>query len=233
MNKALEIFVGAGAGAFTSELLVDVIKEAKKLYAFDDEFKELVSTMEQVLRIISQIEPLQDKDELKTLKDTIDEADKLVKECSAVDQWTVLVKRPYHSREIERINGKMIKFCQVQGTLIILERLSRMSVSPPVFRNYCSVPKPRKVPVGLDWPLMRLKKKLLTDSTVDSLLVSSPGGCGKTTLVTHLCHDEEINGLLSLLQSFQSLLFFLFLIILSVFYFGRALQAYLLLCCLK
>ncbi|KAG2316968.1 hypothetical protein Bca52824_020090 [Brassica carinata] len=218
MNKAVEIAVSSAAGALTSEFLVDVIKEAKKLYEFDGVFKKLVSTMEEVLPIIREIESLQDKDELKTLKDTIDEADKLVKECSAVDQWTVLLKRPYHSREIDRINGQMLNFCQLQVPLIlvrnqiqdrvtleanqkciqtIIEMLSVMSVStvsPSVFRKFCSVPKPRKVPVGLDWPLVRLKKKLLTDSTVDSLLVSAPGGCGKTTLVTHLCHDEEIKG---------------------------------------
>ncbi|KFK28373.1 hypothetical protein AALP_AA8G506900 [Arabis alpina] len=38
-----------------------------------------------------------------------------------------------------------------------------------------------------------LKKKLLNDS-VNTLLVSAPPGCGKTTLVTQLCHDAKIKG---------------------------------------
>ena len=43
-------------------------------------------------------------------------------------------------------------------------------------------------------PLMELKKKLLDDSLA-FLVVCAPPGCGKTTLVTKLFHDQDIRGI--------------------------------------
>ncbi|CAH8360921.1 unnamed protein product [Eruca vesicaria subsp. sativa] len=75
----------------------------------------------------------------------------------------------------------------------INNKLDVLSVSPPVYKDLCSVPKLDKVLVGLDLPLMEIKKKLLDDDdSVVSLVVSAPPGCGKTTLVTQLCHDGGI-----------------------------------------
>lgn len=59
----------------------------------------------------------------------------------------------------------------------------------------CSPPKPRLEPVGLEIPLNELRKKLLMDELSASLnVISAPGGCGKTTLATTLCQDEQIKG---------------------------------------
>ena len=59
------------------------------------------------------------------------------------------------------------------------------------------MPKLNKVLIGLDLPLTKVKTKLLNDGD-DDLVVSAPLGCGKTTLATQLCHDEEIKGFESL-----------------------------------
>ncbi|CAH8361000.1 unnamed protein product [Eruca vesicaria subsp. sativa] len=77
----------------------------------------------------------------------------------------------------------------------IYKELDVLNVSPPVYRDICSVPKIHKLLFGLDLPLMEVKKKLLDDDDDDpvvSLVVSAPPGCGKTTLVTQLCHDDDI-----------------------------------------
>ncbi|CAH8360924.1 unnamed protein product [Eruca vesicaria subsp. sativa] len=75
----------------------------------------------------------------------------------------------------------------------INKKLDVLSVSPPVYMDLCSVPKLDKVLVGLDLPLLDVKKMLLNDDDpVVSLVVSAPPGCGKTTLVTQLCQDGEI-----------------------------------------
>ena len=45
--------------------------------------------------------------------------------------------------------------------------------------------------VGMDLPLMVLKMQLLNEKR-QQLLLTAPGGCGKTTLVKMLGHDQEI-----------------------------------------
>ena len=39
---------------------------------------------------------------------------------------------------------------------------------------------------------MKKLKTLLLEEEVQLLLLTAPGGCGKTTLVKMLCQDEEI-----------------------------------------
>ncbi|KAF8051409.1 hypothetical protein N665_1733s0008 [Sinapis alba] len=68
-------------------------------------------------------------------------------------------------------------------------KIDSLSFYPPVYRDLCSVPELDKVLVGLDLPLLEIKTKLFKD---DDLVVSAPPGCGKTTLVTQLCHDDDI-----------------------------------------
>ncbi|KAK9902930.1 hypothetical protein M0R45_001443 [Rubus argutus] len=58
----------------------------------------------------------------------------------------------------------------------------------------CEVPELPSFTVGLDVPLKELKMKLLKDDQVSMLVVTAPGGCGKTTLATKFCQDEEVKG---------------------------------------
>ncbi|CAN7127929.1 unnamed protein product [Brassica rapa subsp. narinosa] len=216
MNKATELVVGAGVGAVASEILKLVIAEAKLVFAFKTVSKDLASTMEELVPIVREIEQTQgveEVEELKTLKDTIDKAQVLVEECKGVKKWKSVLKS-YYTRRVYKINKKMLDFCQVQLPLILLRNQGRysaltleafnngvetickmiklMHVRPRVYTNLCSVPKlDGKAHVGLDWPLKKLKNKVLDDS-LDSLLVTASPGCGKTTLVTKLCHDQEI-----------------------------------------
>ncbi|CAH8361007.1 unnamed protein product, partial [Eruca vesicaria subsp. sativa] len=258
MNDVVSLGVGSVTGAVVSELLKLVIEEAKMVLAFKSVYKELASTMEDVLPTIIEIEMLQGAEELKKLKDIIDEALVLVRKCSKVNRWNIPSQAKY-ARKIIDIDKRMLKFCQIQLQLIMLrnqrlymrppvqnirppvqnmrppvqfwsapprqpfssptdrtsdmssdvlsvhrvkaleshlqrinKKLDVLSVSPHVYKDLCSVPKLDKVLVGLDLPLMEIKKKLLDDDDVVSLVVSAPPGCGKTTLVTQLCHEHEI-----------------------------------------
>ncbi|XP_062002216.1 probable disease resistance protein At5g66900 [Rosa rugosa] len=54
------------------------------------------------------------------------------------------------------------------------------------------VPELAQFTVGLDEPLKELKMKLLKEDGVSMLVVTAPGGCGKTTLATKFCQDEQV-----------------------------------------
>lgn len=216
MNDWTNLGLGSLGGALFSELLKLVIEEAKKIKAFKPLSKDLVSTMERLLPLTKKIDSLQNEldlgvNELKELRDTIERAGIAVREFPSV-RW---YEKSKYTRKIEGINEDMLKFCQIdlqllqhrnQLTLLGLTgnlkdsvdvlsmRMDVLSVHAPVFRDLCSAPKLDKVLVGLDWPLMEVKKRLLDDSVV-SLVVSAPPGCGKTTLVTQLCNDPEIKGM--------------------------------------
>ena len=58
----------------------------------------------------------------------------------------------------------------------------------------CSVPKPPAFTVGLDKPLKELKTQLLKEEK-QQILLTGPGGCGKTALMKRLGHDQEIKGI--------------------------------------
>lgn len=221
MNDWLNLGLGSISGALVSELLKFLIEEAKKVKDFKPLSKDLASTMERLIPLTKEIDLMQDKldfsvGELKELKDTIEKAKQVVCKCRGGVPW---FKKAKLTREIVGINNAMLKLCQIdlqlimhrnQLTLLVVQenlvdsvaglskRIDHLSLSvsaPPVFMDLCAVPKLNMVPVGLDCALLELKKKLLNDS-VNSLVVSAPPGCGKTTLVTQLCHDKDIKSIM-------------------------------------
>jgi len=57
-------------------------------------------------------------------------------------------------------------------------------------------PEPPQITVGLDKPMKDLKNELFKDG-MSTVVLTAPGGCGKTTLAKKLCHDEAIKGSIS------------------------------------
>ena len=56
----------------------------------------------------------------------------------------------------------------------------------------CSAPDPPKFMVGLD--MMIKLKKLVVEGDATVVVVTAPGGCGKTAIVLKLCQDPDVKG---------------------------------------
>ncbi|KAJ6907454.1 disease resistance protein [Populus alba x Populus x berolinensis] len=63
-------------------------------------------------------------------------------------------------------------------------------------------PEPPQITVGLDKPTKDLKNELFKDG-MSTVVLTAPGGCGKTTLAKKLCHDEAIK------EKFKDNIFFI------------------------
>ena len=208
-------------GALVSEVLKGLIQEAKTMIDFKLLSEDLASTIERMIPLTEQIDTIQGKTDfdygdLKVLKQTIQRARKVLDKCQRGGVW--FYEKPLVSRKIKGINKDMVKFCQMDlqlhqyrnqlGLSVVVgniddkvegwsKRMDSLSVAPvPAFTDHlCSVPKLDKPPVGLDWPLMDLKKRFIDNTTAASLVVSAPPGCGKTTLVTHLCNNVDVKSM--------------------------------------
>ncbi|KAF3541579.1 hypothetical protein F2Q69_00024915 [Brassica cretica] len=182
-------------------------KEQERAFAkISTDFKplseDLASTLERLIPLSEEIESFQGKldfayGDLKELVDTLFRAREVVNTCIEGVCW---LQKPILTREIQRIVNDMLKFSRTELQFLqfrtlddggLCKRIDCFSV--PVYTDLCSVPLPDKDLFGFDYPLMELKKKLRDDS-VGCLVVCAPPGCGKTTLVAQLCHDQEIKG---------------------------------------
>ncbi|XP_010485562.1 PREDICTED: uncharacterized protein LOC104763867 [Camelina sativa] len=122
-----ELEPSAAGEAEVSALVLLVIIETKKVFRFKTLSEELASTLEELLRIILEIELLQgvDVEELKKFKDLLNEARVLVQECSEVTSWDILRKAQYTER-VDKMNSKMLNFCQIQLQLLLLRNQVKM-----------------------------------------------------------------------------------------------------------
>ncbi|XP_050252912.1 probable disease resistance protein At5g66900 [Quercus robur] len=107
-------------------------------------------------------------------------------------------------KELAELNESIVTFFQLhipaqnrRDILQILEKQNflckRMESLAIKSGATCVVPPPPDFTVGMDLPLMVLKTQLLNKKR-QQILLTAPGGCGKTTLVKMLGHDQEIKG---------------------------------------
>ncbi|KAL6140176.1 hypothetical protein ACLB2K_058477 [Fragaria x ananassa] len=85
---------------------------------------------------------------------------------------------------------------QMSSTLGEVNQLMKVNFvvqdQPAESRAWCAVPELPEVIVGLEAPLKDLKTKLLGNDGFSMLVLTAPGGCGKTTLATNCCKDQEV-----------------------------------------
>ncbi|KAL6136954.1 hypothetical protein ACLB2K_062249 [Fragaria x ananassa] len=85
---------------------------------------------------------------------------------------------------------------QMSSTLGEVNQLMKVNFvvqdQPAESRPWCAVPELPEVIVGLVAPLKDLKTKLLANDGFSMLVLTAPGECGKTTLATNFCKDQEV-----------------------------------------
>ncbi|CAA2963284.1 probable disease resistance At5g66900 [Olea europaea subsp. europaea] len=128
--------------------------------------------------------------------------EKLVRKCMEIKWWNA-IKKYSHMKKLEKYEASLLWFFQINvqvelsrdgktvavGVKVLEEKMDKIistqdngrSVNSNGFSGWCGVPEVRAFVVGLDAQLQELKGMLLKDG-VPIVVLSAPGGCGKTTL---------------------------------------------------
>lgn len=202
------------------ELYAGVKDLIKKNIIFDPILKAIKSKLDSLNPVIKQIAECNEaldipKQELEDLEGVIQNGKELVLKCSKVHPGNYY-KRYKYANKLHEWDGSL------QGVLALLNVQSNRDVKTIavtvghieaevgdvkevmneikenfMIRNpkaWCAVPQLPEFPVGLDKPLRELKTNLLKDG-VSRLVLTAPGGCGKTTLAAKFCQDEQVKGM--------------------------------------
>nr|POF20208.1 putative disease resistance protein [Quercus suber] len=204
---------GAALGAAFGEgfaVLHDTVKDVvSKARMFKPILKRLESTLNNLAPMVNEITQLSEqldlrKVETENLIENMKKGEKLVRKCLKIRWWNYCFK-VYYSDKLEELDKEIVRFCQVDLQVhstrnglrtLVNVNLILQKVDSVVDRKGvpCTVRDPPDFTVGLDMPMKELKTLLLKEE-VQLLLLTAPGGCGKTTLVQMLCQDDQIRGM--------------------------------------
>ncbi|XP_068345324.1 probable disease resistance protein At5g66900 [Pyrus communis] len=214
MGGADDLFGGAGLGLAFS-MLYDALKELiTKNVMFTPLLKRIQSKLDLLAPLLKDIEESNKKldlpvEELKKLQVHLEEGIQLLSKCEKTQWWSVAKKYKY-ARRLNEWNESLqqhLEILNVQGirdvkdiavtVKIIEEAVGRIELNQLIPKQldceaFCAVPELPPLVVGLDFPLKELKRKLLKDENVSMVVLTAPGGCGKTTLATKFCQDKDV-----------------------------------------
>ncbi|XP_062014445.1 probable disease resistance protein At5g66900 [Rosa rugosa] len=153
-----------------------------------DTLKPLIQEMVQCNQRLNQPDT-----KLEPLEALIKGGLELVSKCSKIRLWNIYKKYKYTSKflELNESLQKQLDALNVQVASDVKKILEVIGRLDPMNQNQ-QLPELPEFVVGLDVPLKDLKSKLLEDDEVSMLVLTAPGGCGKTTLATMFCQDEEV-----------------------------------------
>ncbi|XP_042974682.1 probable disease resistance protein At5g66900 isoform X2 [Carya illinoinensis] len=166
-----------------------------------DQMRPLVEKM-----VLSNRERDLSEERTNRLIKRMEKAEKRVRKYSQLPWWKYLV-RFHYAKKLVQLEKDLSGFFQVElpawnamNVLDVLESVrgpedisQRLSLTRLNSVASCVVPRLRDFVIGLDVPLKELKMQLLAEE-VSLLVLTAPGGCGKTTLVKMLGHDDDIKA---------------------------------------
>jgi hypothetical protein len=210
------------------ETVKDVITTTCMFESILERLKSTLDVLEPLVKDIRWSNRELDRPEevIKGLIEKMEKGEKLVRDYSKLPWWKYLMRFRY-AKKLSKLEDALCRFFGLElpasNTRYVLETLkgvddirARMNLVGLNGGLLCAIPAAPDFPVGLDFPLKELKLQLLKEE-VSALVLTAPGGCGKTTLVKMLCHDKQIKGTSSqfpfLFFSFFFFFFFFFLVI--------------------
>ena len=189
------------------ETVKDVVSKARQ---FKGLLRNLDSTLDLLADTVKKIERSNQQrgravEKTQSLIEEMTKGEELVRKCLQIPWWNLVLIVKYSSK-LSKLDKTILRFCQVDlqlhGTMTVFETREIVSDISQRMDSIRSVETPkvsfavREPPdftVGFDMPMKELKTLLLKEE-VTLLVLTAPGGCGKTTLVQMLCQDEIIKG---------------------------------------
>ncbi|KAI9165943.1 hypothetical protein LWI28_023297 [Acer negundo] len=198
-------------GAVFGELLKVVTDAKNKSQEYESELEKLKATLESIAPIIQETETLNialniPEQETAKLKEELIKGTELVRKCSEVK--CCCFKRVNYSDKLIKLNQSIERFIKVNmQTQMARDNKKMLEGVNEVFNQVeidgpCSPPDPPASTPGLDAPMKELRTELVKDDGMQVIVVSAPGGAGKTTLVKKLCADDQVK------DKFQENIFF-------------------------
>ncbi|PRQ43962.1 putative powdery mildew resistance protein, RPW8 [Rosa chinensis] len=217
MKKSGSLVGGAVLGTVFNALYEGLKHLIHKNHIFKAFFKDMKSSLDHLRPLIQQIVECNDKliycskEELEGLEEVIKEGGQLVEKCLKVSRWKHLKKYKYarkllewdESLKMQLVILKVQESRDVKKIAVELDNLAikvdhmndmiqNQSAGSSSSHAALELPPLPDLIVGLEVPLMELKRKLLTDDGESMLVLTAPGGCGKTTLAKKFCQDQQV-----------------------------------------
>ncbi|KAF8012525.1 hypothetical protein BT93_I0628 [Corymbia citriodora subsp. variegata] len=210
-------FAEATVEAVFGDLYSLVKDTARTVAAFRPQLKKIESTLSEMDPIIKKIyhlyEQLDRLKEMDPIKELLDEGKGLVQKCLSI-HWFHLHKKYTLSSDLTEYNKAVQEKFQIYMSLLAARNDAEMLMNMEEIRSLCSsqanrgaiqsglgafgnlaVPAAPAFMVGseMEKSMREIKLRLLKEGA-RVIVVTAPGGCGKTTLIKKLCHDREIKG---------------------------------------
>lgn len=206
-------FVGSAAlGAAFGEafaVLYSTVKDViTKTLAFKSILQQLKSTLDVLDPLVKDIQQSnrelgRSEKETHDLIQQMNKGEKLVSKYSNLTGWKHFV-RYHYANKLCSLDDALRRFFQIhipawglrngievlRGVNHLCAQMNSAGINGVL---PCAVPEPPDFTVGLDVSWKELKMELLKKEVL-MLVLTAPGGCGKTTLVKMLCQDEDIKG---------------------------------------
>ncbi|XP_048128969.1 probable disease resistance protein At5g66900 [Rhodamnia argentea] len=214
-------FAGAAVGTAFSELFTLVKDVVKTIAEFRGQLEKIESTLRTIQPIINDIDEynkrLDHPKEMGPIKNLLDEGKGLVEKCLRIHPLN-LCKKCTHSKKLtqfdEAVRGEFQIYMPLLATRNTVAILVQMEEMRGELKLICSgqanggalqsrlgalgnlaAPEAPDLIVGLEVEeSLRILKERLLEEGVTVIVVTAPGGCGKTTLLKTLCHDADIEG---------------------------------------